>query len=167
MRNRIEAAIIASGDYWQKCLSQRNPGPDSAGSVFDVAQTTESILAACENVKPADDPAIKAPAVGFVVPLSGRMGIVAIDSLSDDTEVTLRDRKGTGQVDAEMPGERGKDVDFTTILIGPNERAEIVWTLFPGPSIAPSEVPAENRDGDVVTIAEAKALGLSSVKLTG
>jgi len=165
---RIERAINADREYFDKCLAMRNPGPDAMGSVFTDPQTVQSVIAAAQKAQPAQDPNIKAPAVGFILDIKGTLGIIPLDSLDDDSIIKLRDPKSTGKVEATMmQTERQRECDYTTILLGPNDESiEQVWTLFPGPSILPSEVDAEGRDGKIITVAEARALGLHSVKVT-
>lgn len=150
MRLIEEAFDNTDESYMESSLKQRNPGPDAAGSTFE-EQTTYHDLKFASWI-PANDPAIKEPAEGFVTKLfGGLLGITKLETLPQDMTVVLqpahggkakiRDGEFAGMNPAECAavltnGQRMK-VDFTTLIIGP-DRADpskiTVWTFFPGPA---------------------------------
>lgn len=166
--DRIAAAFAVDPDYMASCLAQRQPGQGGAGSRFIQAMTLQELVAA--DWQPYEHPAVAAPAVAFVAPIPGTFGLIRLADLPADTEVTLDDRKGVGQVMPVVQGVQGPQVDFTVLLLGPTREdptKECVWTFFPGEPISPSQVPAtgETAHGTKVTAAQAIELGLEWAKI--
>jgi len=145
---QIRSAIAACpAEYMEKSLEQRNPGPLSAGSVFNTPQTRESLMA--QDWMQYPDPDCQAPAVSFRCRLGGKLGIASLRDLPSEMIVTLRpahkgqiaieDEKSefNGQLDTELIGNVSEyltDVEFTTLLCGPGDDNDLVfWTMFPGP----------------------------------
>jgi hypothetical protein len=134
-------------EYMTKSLEQRNPGPLSAGSVFNTPQTRESLIAQDWVWYP--DPDCQKPAISFRTRLGGKLGIASLADLPSDMIVTLRPaHKGeitieneksiyNGQLDTELVGNVSDfltDVKYTTLLCGPGEDNQLqFWTMFPGP----------------------------------
>ena len=163
-----EAIENTSAEYLQKCLQQRLPGPQRAGSYYPYSETPVHLRSLLESVVwvPYEHPAVKAPAVAFRSALRGVVDLVALADLSPEDRVSLEDPKGTGTVEGVLRGQgHGVRAEHTTILIGPHEGEEVVWSVFPGDPIRPSSVPAEGRAGTTVTVAEALALGLTIAKV--
>jgi hypothetical protein len=179
-RNNIVSEIIDNTDpqYVEKTLSTRNPtGALQAGSVFDETQTAESLKSA--NWMPLNSPAIKSPAIAFTANIPGKLGIVPIERISDDTPVKFQlSHGGTG-------GKSGKAIEVvsnfdanlarvntTTLIAGPDQtdpNKYVMWTFHPGD---PSPLSAEITE-DIVkqkfpdmrgTVADAKGLGFNFVK---
>jgi hypothetical protein len=152
-------------DYAEFILNTRNPTPTSSGSVFLVPQTWESLRSAAWE--PYNHPEVQAPARAYRAPIPGLLGIVRISELAPGTKLRLSDPKGTGFVEAEVPGVMGGEVGFTVALVGPSREtgAPSLWTLFPGDPIMPSRMPSEGNVGRVVTAEEAMRLGFEWGKI--
>jgi len=176
--------------YMNKSLEQRNPGPNSAGSTFDAHTTFEDLKFA--DWKELDDPAIKAPGLGFVsTQFGGTLGITEIYNLPLEQTVILQPaHKGqaiitTGANAGSCPAEcvatlsqsQRKKVDFTTLILGPHPDVamedKVVWTFFPGPATFTfKEIPFEDLQKHYgtsekqirITAAEAIVLGYNFVK---
>lgn len=170
--NRVWAAIQKSigMPHFDNAFKTRNPSPESEGSTFLEPQTPETLMMA--SWEPANDSSIKAPAVGFVADIPGYFGVVDLAGLDRETPVTMvKAHKGAvneavcliSGSDAERPR-----ADFTTILLGPDDDGEIVWTFFPGPAISPSSFPwDESLTESVKTVSDAIDIGFRYGKLSG
>lgn len=168
MNDRIRAALLCTPNtYLASCLSQRaGTSPERLGSFYpDLSppEVFEALQAA--SWEAYDHPEVRSPAVAFKAAMPGVFGMVRLDALPHDTQLRLVDPKGTGLCDATVVG--GVDVallavEHTTMLLGPGDNGEVVWTFFPGDPIWPSTVTAE--PGKVISWAEAKALGFEWVK---
>ena len=177
MFDRLEAArknttYVVPG-YLEKTLRQRLACmPGAAGSVYEQFDDPEVLLSALltEDWEPYSHPAIAPGCEAFVALIPGRLGIVTIADMPAGTPVTLDDKKGTGKVSAVVRGVRGAEVDFTVLILGPEKDSEghsyeVIYTFHPGDPIRPSTVSAEGMHGNVVTPAEAIALGLEMAKV--
>lgn len=174
-------------EYMAKSLEQRNPGPLSAGSVFHKPQTRESLMSQDWVWYP--DPDCKPPAVSFRCRLSGKLGIASLSDLPQDMIVTLRPaHKGqitiedesseyNGELDTELVGDVSQyltDVEYTTLLCGPNEDGELqFWTMFPGPcafswpkiGFESLQNQFETNDNSInLTVSQAVELGFHNIK---
>lgn len=175
---RVLAALAASADmaHFLAAFETRNPGPNAEGSVFLEPQTPESL--ARVEWREANDPAISAPAVGFVSDLPGKLGIIDLASLDPETPCTMqKGHRGTVEfvapiiARANLPEDR-REVAFTTILLGPKDakngdHTEIVWTFFPGSAVPPSTMTPSEATAAVRTVADARALGFDYGKVGG
>jgi len=173
--------------YLQKSLEQRNPGPNSAGSTFLIALGIDDLKYA--DWKPANDPDIKSPAIGFRANIQGLMGIAELSSLPTTQRVIVQPaHKGqslvkegpyTGTPAAECAAvipDSNRKVEFTTLILGPDRNDPnklVVWTFFPGPAgakfpdIAMVEVQEKFgvSDGPVeMSVIEAEGLGFHYCK---
>jgi hypothetical protein len=164
----VQAIMGTDENYMQKSLLQRNPGPHAAGSVFDKPQTKESLAGA--KWSQINDPNVGGGAVAFVAPISGKLGVISINDLHDETPCVIQPMhggaiQGLAECAAVLPGE-SMHVDFTTLIVGPKDDKSgwEMWTFFPGPSTKkPKDVPLK---GDVfkTTIDQAKLMGFEVVK---
>lgn len=164
--------------HLESCLKQRNPGPDSVGSVFLLPQTIEKLKNA--SWEEYHHPAVQEPAKAFKTNIDGYAGVITLDELAlvdNDAIITLLDGHitesnpaGCGYVEGVVKGKRDKWVVFhTTILLGPDRndpKKTVVWTFFPGDPIMPSRIKSENNQGRQITISKAREMGLQYVKLT-
>lgn len=155
------------GDHFGGLLTQRNPGPESSGSVFDAPQSAESLGAA--EWTPYEHDAVQAPARAFRAPIAGKVGLVALASLPADETVRLVDGHETGFVSVVADGVASQPVDFTVALVGPGDNGEdIIWTVHPGDPIRPSSLEAtDETSGKTLTAAEAIRLGFGFAKVGG
>jgi len=176
--------------YMEKSLEQRNPGPNSAGSVFHTPTTFDDLKYA--EWEPANDPAIQPPGQGFTASISGTLGITRLDSLPMDKKVVfqpahkgqakIREGEFKGQCPAECAANLLPDeldtVGYTTLIIGPDRAdssKEVVWTFFPGPATFKfKEIPftklqemfgySKDEQKITVTVREAISLGFNYCK---
>ena len=172
-------------EYFQNCLKVRSTGRvGSWYEGFDPHTLREALVNA--GWYPSFHPAVKEPGISFRVDnLPGRLGIVALVDLPDDTMLTLLDPKGgeefwTGErsvgatVSASRYGLEAPSVGHTTLIIGPSvpgdvKSAPTLWTFHPGDPVRPSEVgrmkDGEDLNGKVLSVAEARAMGFDYAKL--
>ncbi len=153
-------------DYAERTLTQRQPGPESCGSVLDRALTWEELAALPweEYIPPvgaqADCTYFRTTAIG------GQLGVVNLTTLPVNSFVTLDDRKDTGKVSAVVKGVRGAHVDFVVAILGEEQGQEVLFTFHPGDPVSPSRVQAEpGLHGKSVTVSEALAMGLTTAKI--
>ena len=163
---RVRAALatlreMAPGYYDSMFAQRAELSGQAAGSIYPgatVAELQERIAAA--EWEPYEHPSITSGARAFQTRLPGLVGICDLAALPPETLVTLTDPKGTGFVEATVPGRRGAECDFTVIIVGADEGRELVFTFFPGSPVPPSRVQAEGRAGTSISAREALALGL-------
>ena len=169
-----EALAATPGDYLEATLAQRNPGPKAVGSIWDVAQTPES-LAALEWVeRPHTN--VTAPVRAFVAQLPGSLGALPISSLIDVELVVAPAHGGKipdeAEVQLQLPasaqGEAGR-VTETWMLVGPHgDVPALVYTVHPGepvPFPKPISLAAAGGAGAVISDDEALALGFVVAKI--
>jgi hypothetical protein len=166
---RVCAAMERTpADYMDSCLAQRLQGEKRAGSYYHatLARDGNELFGALRSAawEPYEHPAVSAPAVAFRAELPGVVDVVGLEGLPPDAQVLLADPKGTGLVEAVYRGSGGVPATHTTMLLGPSEDGEIVWTFFPGDPVAPSAVPAAVHAGRTVTVREALELGIRHAK---
>lgn len=163
----VEAIKALDSAYWEQTLIQRLPG--GAGSVVLGSYDAASLEEALQTMEweSYSHPAVQEGCHAFFThDLKGRLGIVELASLPTDTVVTLDDRKNTGKVSAIVKGVLGPVVDFTVIILGPEDGVEVVFTFHPGEPVRPSQVQHETgMHGQQVTISEAQSLGLEMAKI--
>ena len=168
--------------YFMNTLSQRNPGPDAVGSVFDTEQDYHSLLDIAVKAEPYEGkPENMLFGCTYIkLPIPGTVGIIDLDLLPEETELVLLDPKGTtgqvgGGVDAYLTAKKGTDekVDFSVAIIGPGDAKDkdgkplpVLWTIHPG-HIAPRPESANCVDliGSSCSPAQAKKLGLTVAKV--
>lgn len=154
--------------YFEKTLSQRAElSGCAAGSIYegiDEKQLEQMLLNA--KWEEYSHEAVMSGCQAFKALMPGRLGIVDLRSLPVGTVVSLDDRKNTGKVSAIVQGVRGPEVDFTVIILGPEQDEEVVYTFHPGDPVRPSQVQATpGLHGRQVAIEEALGMGLSMAKI--
>ena len=168
IRDAIRATKALIPEYWDKTLASRQPG-SPLGSRF-LETVTEETLLGLQWTDATDEVAPEVRMEGCTYfttqELGGVMGVVPLAELQPLDVVRLDDSKGTGAVSAVIPREAClASVDFTTLIVGPEQGEQVVFTLHPGPAIRASQVPAEGNHGRSVTVAEALSLGLEFAKI--
>ena len=176
-------------EYLEKSIGQRNPGPNSAGSVFASPMSLDELKNA--NWTPYDHPNINSPAIAYKAAIPGFLCIAEIKDLPPQQPVrfqpahagkaTVRDESSPkyGMVLAEVVAtipEANRQVKHTTLILGPSRedpKKFIVWTFFPGdptprlPDITMQDVKEKlktNQDMIKSTVAEAIDMGYGFVK---
>jgi hypothetical protein len=174
--NNIQTRIAKAADttrrvvpgYFEKTLAQRAElSGSAAGSIYpgvDEAQLEQMLLTA--DWEEYSHPAVMSECVAYKANIPGKLGIVDLASLPVETVVTLDDRKNTGKVSATVKGVRGQDVDFTVLILGPEQGEEVIFTFHPGDPVSPSQVQVEpGTHGRQVTVSEAQGMGLGTAKI--
>jgi hypothetical protein len=135
-----------------------------ASSIEALEELLFSAVTEGDCPKVLNHPAIMPGCTAYTVSLNGKSGIVPI---WDDANYTLEDPKKTGFVDCVMDGtlEDFTTVYGTTVILGPEDGKEVLFTFHPGLPIAPSALKAEEHEGIVVTGVEAKELGFEFAKI--
>jgi hypothetical protein len=172
IRTRIAQAIDATRrvipEYFEKTLEQRLP-QNGAGSIVRGLYQADELEAALRgaNWETYSHPALLAETEAFITKdIQGQLGLVDLVDLPADAIVRLDDRKDTGKVSAVYTGRRGKDVDFTVLILGREEGEEVVFTFHPGDPIRPSQVQATpGLHGREVTVSKALGMGLEIAKI--
>jgi hypothetical protein len=162
--------------YFESCIKQRLA--DGLGSTTDFrsVDALENALLTASYV-PFEDNGALIPGCYAVktYDIPGHLGIVPVDSLPDEAVLTLRDPKNTGFLSACTATQQRTDVDFTVLIIGKEDDGdnEVMYTFHPGAPVPPPSLKAgvpnevtgkEYHDGDQITVAEAKSLGIMDVK---
>ena len=168
---RVVAAIDAikaiDAGYFASTLNQRLPAT-GAGSIVDGFDSAEELEKALRNAEweGYSHEALAAGTIGFkTYGITGRIGIVDIDSLPADQMVTLDDRKNTGIVSATVQGVLGAQIGYTVAILGDENGQEVLFTIHPGDPVMPSKVPAKDLHGVTVSRDEALKMGLVTAKI--
>lgn len=151
----------------------------SGGSLFEYAVTRKVLEEVAEHAALMEIEAgssVKGCAY-FRLAIPGTVRMTMLSALPDDMRVTLMDPKKTagspgGGVSAYVPGiavasspDVGIVTHYSTMIVGPDEDklgAEVVYTIHPGHPIArPDAANDPKLDGQVVSVAAARALGLT------
>jgi len=154
--------------HFENTFLTRNPGGESEGSTFNEAQTAESLMAATWTKY--DHPEVTGKAMGYRTDIPGTFGIIKLSDLDPEQEARAEPQH-KGEVpegetlfvsvlvnEKNIPSEL-TSVGFTTILLGPGEDGDIVWTFFPGPPIQPSTTEPSAETETISTVADAIAAG--------
>jgi len=173
-------------DYWHRTVLQRIPGPTAVGSVLTPWWTsdTDSTLDHQRDIERIEQTLIgdldvpiwynyvEHPNVAEGCTLlighglRGQIGVIALDQLPSDTPIVLDDRKNTGKVSATVKGVLGDTVDFFSVILGPEQGQEIVYTFHPGWPVKASQVQLEpGMHGQTVSVADALTMGLTTAKI--
>jgi hypothetical protein len=163
----ITAFNTSALKYLVQCLVDRTQ-ETAKGSFFTVSQTIETLKAA--KWEPYEHPDVNAPAVAFKAPIQGTVGVVDLRTLPVDQVVTLYGKSEDENPDITgtvvFPKDQLPKADFTTLLLGPSDDGEVVWTFFPGEPVKFSSIKGKELLGKKVTVAEALALGILYGKVT-
>ena len=151
--------------------------PRQVGSRFAARQTEATLIAFAAFAKeftPPDGVGVEGCHY-YKLPIDGLVRMVALADIPQDWRVLLTDPKRTvgtngGGVSAEITDaimvcanpEIGLVSRTSTLIIGPDNGAEVVYTVHPGEPIArPAAANDPKLVGQRVTVAEARKLGLT------
>jgi hypothetical protein len=169
----IEATkrMLEPKGYWQNLLASRQP--DGTGSRFFRPVSEEEILQWdwTEVTEMIPEGNRLGGCRYYRAPQQGLLGIVPLLQVPQEAPVYLEDPKGTGKVSAvinrnQLEVELGI-VNYTTLVVGPENGEDVIYTFHPGDPIRPSTVSAQEWAGKTVSPAEAIALGLEYAKING
>lgn len=170
LSNRINTAIDniknIDPDYWNSTLQQRMP--NGAGSTVIKVSSPEDLEHKLRHAQweQYDHPECAEGCTLFKTKdIQGHFGIKNLDSFPNDTLFTVDDRKNTGKASLTAAGLKGDKVGFTSIILGPEDDKEIVYTFHPGHPVSPSIVDTEGLHGKQLTKSQALNLGFKNVKL--
>lgn len=171
--NAINTTKMVDKKYYIATLSQRCDTEGAAGSVIDGICSVEEMETLLTNAEweEYNHPDIMENCKGFKAPIPGKMGVIKLESLPDDAVGVLDDRKDTGMVSITVSVGYRVPVDYTILIIGPEniggEEVQLMYTFHPGDPISPSRVPASEKykHGLQITIKEARELGLVYAKI--
>lgn len=146
-------------------------GEDATGSIFVDSETFEPIasgelarqmLGELEYERLTPDPAWAMPGCRYYTGITrcpgsgilGRVGVVPLTRLEDEDEVTLAPVHGdAARLEVhylDLAGTTGALTGEVTVVVGPEQGREVVYTAFPGLPTAPSTIAAsefpEQRD---------------------
>jgi hypothetical protein len=173
------------GAYAEILMESRTFGhPNACGSVVvvegqhgrgseDDVRATERAFRACKW-EPWQHTAVAEGCTVFRAPLRpefmlGLIAVVSIESIPDDTLLSLEDPKGTSFVEAVLEVEdlfdKGQRADDVWVILGPAGTGEGVWTWHPGPPVTPSTLFVSGLMDKPITAANAKTMGITHVKL--
>jgi hypothetical protein len=193
LRESVHTDVVMSAfqntdpGYLQTSVSQRNPGPSSAGSTFLNPVTVDDLVNAVWT--PYDHPNIDSPAVGFRAEIPGVLGIADIGVLPADQQVRFQPAHGgkalvqsgpkeglqLAEVVTQIP-EGNRLVEHTTLILGPSrDDASVLtmWTFFPGdptpkfPDITMDDIRAQfgvNQETVTASVGDAINMGYNFVK---
>lgn len=167
----IEATRVTAPEYWGKCLAQRSAHESPCGSTYELTPIQLECALESSTWEEVSHSAVQAPCRAFKTRLAGKVGILALSEIPSDTEVFLRDPKGTGTVEvciprASVPQEQAMCED-TYMIAGISEGRFMAFTFHPGEPIRPSVVKSEGMDGKSLTVAQAAAMGFTYAKVEG
>lgn len=167
IRRAIDATRGVIPGYFEKTLAQRAGLSESAaGSIYAAVDEAklEQMLLDAEWVA-YEHPSVQSGCSAFRADIPGSLGIVDLSTLPSNASVVLDDRKGTGKVSATIVGVRGESVDFTVLIVGLHEGAEVVFTFHPGDPVVPSVVQMSGAHGVAVPVRLALEMGLTTAKI--
>lgn len=156
--------------YWTATLLQRCDG--GSGSYYPGivgSRVLEDMLRRA-NWAHYEHPFIANGCMGFKAPIPGVLGVVDLEGLDENLQVTLADMKNTRMLTAEIPrasiDTTVTNVDFTVLIVGVENTELVVRTFHPGDPVVPS---ALGRTPELfqkrITVKEALDLGLKFAKL--
>ncbi len=151
--------------YWQSTLESRLV--NGTGSVTDCTKPDAlEMRLVTASWEPYQHPAVMEGAEAFYTKdVTGYLGVVDVEDLPEDTTLSLEDPKKTGYVSGVVEGHPKPEVGYTVAILMVEDGMELCATVHPGAPVNPSRVPAEELAGKQVTVAEAKQLGLETVKV--
>lgn len=173
--NPVHLAIINTPrDYLIKTLRQRSIGIDGQPMGSYYLHNAHELLGLflLTDWEHYTHQNVQAPATGYIAKMPGVFGMVRLSELPENRRILVVDPKktGKGQAALEQWAEtfQAPMVDFSVALVGPGTElgveGDILWSVFPGDPVVPSELPAD-LVGKVLSIDEARSHGVQWVKI--
>ena len=153
-------------------------GEDAAGSIFVDSETFEPLasgelarqmLGELEYAPLTPDPAWAIPGCRYYTGITrcqgsgilGRVGVTSLATLADEDEIELvpvhgaEDKLEVHYID--ITGTTGALTGEVTVVVGPEQGREVVYTAFPGDPTAPSTLGASEFPEREMTVGELRA----------
>lgn len=175
VRQGLMSTEKGNPQYLERTLAQRaglrpdgSVNSDSAGSIYpnSTPEQLKAMILTAEWMS-YEHSAIMPGCLAFTAPIPGRLGLIELATLPENTVVTLDDRKATGRASATVKGAIGPEVGYTVAILGPNKEtgAFDLWTFHPGAPVAPSLVEVAGCHGEEISVAKARELGFDLAKI--
>lgn len=172
----IQKTKNALPGYFNSCLKQRlSNGLGSTTDYTSVEDLEKALMNA--NWSPwIDSTGVLTPGCSAVITtdIHGHHGMLNLSDFSPDDACHFRDPKNTGFLSLCIKTDKRQDVDFTILIIGPEEGiGDVMYTFHPGNPVQASTFKSGEtnektgktyKDGDEITVAEAMNLGFKHVK---
>ena len=177
VRNCIQKTKANMPDYFEKCLQQRLKNGIGSTTDCETVEDMETKLMSADWSPWIDNEGVLSPCCKafFTEDISGYHGMLDIDQFPDDALCYFNDFKKTGFLSLCMKTDKRERVNFTILIVGPEEGiGDCMYTFHPGNPVPAStfksgELNEEGQkksyqDGDTITVKEAKELGFKHVK---
>lgn len=177
VRNCIQKTKTKVPYYFGKCLQQRLKNGIGSTTDCKTVEEMEAKLMSADWSPWIDNEGVLSPCCKafFTEDISGYHGMLDINQFPDDALCYFNDFKKTGFLSLCMKTDKRERVNFTILIIGPEEGiGECMYTFHPGNPVPAStfksgELNEEGqkkayKDGDTITVKEAKELGFKHVK---
>lgn len=172
----VKAAILNTKmhapDYFKKCLEQRLCNGQGSVTEFDNIDKLEQTLLN-SNWEKYKHPNIAEDCSAYITTsFGGFLGMIDINKLSDQLICRLTDIKGTGKLSLTCYADSDRyPVDYNILIVGDDGYGPCMFTFHPGEPLKPSTLSADGnnefglKEGDTITVAQAKKFGFKYVKL--
>lgn len=177
VRNCIQKTKTKMPYYFEKCLQQRLKNGIGSTTDCETVDEMEAELMSADWSPWIDNEGVLSPCCKafFTEDISGYHGMLDINQFPDDALCYFNDFKKTGFLSLCMKTDKRERVNFTILIIGPEEGiGDCMYTFHPGNPVPAStfksgELNEEGqkkayKDGDTITVKEAKELGFKHVK---
>lgn len=177
VRNCIQKTKTKMPDYFEKCLQQRLKNGIGSTTDCETVEEMEHALMSADWSPWIDTTGVLSPCCKafFTEDISGYHGMLDINQFPDDALCYFNDFKKTGFLSLCMKTDKRERVNFTILITGPEEGiGDCMYTFHPGNPVPAStfksgELNEEGqkkayKDGDTITVKEAKEIGFKHVK---
>ena len=177
VRNCIQKTKTKMPDYFEKCLQQRLKNGIGSTTDYETVEEMEAKLMAANWSPWIDTKGVLSPCCKafFTEDISGYHGMLDINQFPDDALCYFNDFKKTGFLSLCMKTDKRERVNFTILIIGPEEGiGDCMYTFHPGNPVPAStfksgELNEEGQkkayqDGDTISVKEAKEIGFKHIK---
>lgn len=168
VRDAIENTKTNLPSYFRNTCEQRLA--NGVGSIYEGIKSAGEMEEALRTAhwKKAEHPDVMPDCQAYVTKdiKGGHFGLLKIEDLPDDIEITASDPKNTGKVSMTVSGEKGPEVEDTWLIIGKENGVDVVFTFHPGEPVRPSLVEVKDcPDGTKLTKEQAINLGFDLAKI--
>lgn len=177
VRKCIQKTKTKMPDYFEKCIQQRLKNGIGSTTDCETVEEMEAKLMSAYWSPWIDNECVLSPCCKafFTEDIPGYHGMLDINQFPDDAVCYFDDFKKTGFLSLCMKTDQRERVDFTILITGPEEGiGDCMYTFHPGNPVPAStfksgELNEEGqkkayKDGDTITVGEAKELGFKHVK---